>query len=288
MKRVFDIIVNNRIHVFLIPIAVTLFWNLALQLPLPVTYYILIMANTAGNYIYNMLTDLREDAVNYPEEGRIVGPNNRWTRPLILLFFLISMGLGALAGWRFLLYGFILNIFGAYYGAPIKLPGGKIFRVKNVPVLKNAYSALFWSVALLLTPYLYIHRAPGPALILSMIIAFLMAFFVELLWDVRDVRGDKLAGVRTLPVLLGDGVSKFILHLLNLVILLLVLFGVRTGSYPVSFYVIVVHFLIAFFFLNWYFRQPNKQFGSHFYLVIALTTIAIAYGIKYSFGETTF
>lgn len=283
MRKLFDILVNNRLHVFFIPIIVTLFWNLSFNLNLPVTYYILIFVNTAGNYIYNMITDREEDAVNYPDQGRFLGPSYKATRPLIALCFLLSLCLGMLAGWRFVIYGFVLNFFGTLYGVPIKLKNGKIFRIKNIPVVKNAYSALFWSVALLLTPYFYIHRQPGAGLLLSIAIAFIMAFFVELLWDVRDIPGDRLASVRTIPILLGTPYSKMLLHFLNLVTVSLILYGILAGVYPISYYVILPHFLIVLFFIEWYFRQKDKQFGSHIYLVIAMLTVVSAYVTKYVF-----
>jgi 4-hydroxybenzoate polyprenyltransferase len=281
-RNLFDVLVNNRIHVFIIPVVATLFWNLSLQLELPFAYYLLITLNTAGNYLYNMLTDWKEDAVNYPDSGRFVGPKYKITRPLILLCFLGSLYLGFLSGWQFIVYGFVLNLLGMLYGFPFKRKNKEVFRIKTVPVLKNAYSALFWSVALLLTPYFYIHQQPDSSLIFTIVIAFIMAFFVELLWDVRDIQGDRLANIRTIPILLGVASSRVILHLLNAATFLLVLYGTVTGVYPASYYVMLGHSLIVLFFLQWYFRQNDKQFGSHLYLVIATLAVVSACVVEYS------
>ena len=199
IRSVGAVLFNNRIHVFIMPALLTLFWDAALKIGLPLTYYAMIVLNTAGAYMGNMKTDYREDAVNYPSEGRFLHPQSFWLRPAIVAAFAGSFLLGLLSGWLFVLYGFVLNIFGILYGLEVPLPGGRRFRVKSIPWLKNAYSSLFWSVALLVSPYLYVKQALDPRLALAIPIAFLLAFFVELLWDVRDTAGDEWPGFGRSP-----------------------------------------------------------------------------------------
>jgi 4-hydroxybenzoate polyprenyltransferase len=92
-----------------------------------------------------------------------------------------------------------------------------------------------------------------------------------------------VAKVRTIPIVLGTGYAKWILHLLNLAILLLIVYGIASGRYPFVFYVMLLHFFVVLVFIEWYFRQSDKQFGSHFYLFIAMLIVAIAFAADYSF-----
>src|SRR5262249_24427053 len=74
----------NRLHVFLMPLLGTLFWNKALELPLPLSYYLMIVLTTAAGYIFNIYTDHAEDEVNYQGSYLVLGRHDRWTVPIML------------------------------------------------------------------------------------------------------------------------------------------------------------------------------------------------------------
>ena len=78
---------TNRLHIALLPLFLTLFWNLALRLPLPPDYYLMIMLTTLGGYIYNIHTDGAEDAHNYRSRYRVLTPGARLTRLAIFACF---------------------------------------------------------------------------------------------------------------------------------------------------------------------------------------------------------
>src|SRR5205809_7369337 len=87
-KNVVGILFTNRVHVFVMPILATYFINQTLKLPLPIEYYLMICLTTAGGYIYNMQTDVAEDAVNYMGRYRFFGTNPTATKlAIVCLFF---------------------------------------------------------------------------------------------------------------------------------------------------------------------------------------------------------
>lgn len=252
LRIVGSVIFNNRIHVILMPVMLTLFWSVGYSLPLPLEYYAMIAVQTAGAYWWNMLTDRAEDSVNYPREGRFVHPESRWTRLLIAACFTTSFFLGLRAGWRFVLFGFFLNTLGSLYGMKLRLPApfNTSFRIKSVPWLKNAYSSLFWSVALVLSPYVYLHQPIERRAWIAVVISFCLAYFVELMWDVRDMAGDRFAGVRTIPLVLGERPSRFILHGVNGLCTALVLWSLLSGQLPVPYWVLLVHSVAVVLFVE--------------------------------------
>ncbi|UUZ54254.1 hypothetical protein LP419_38750 [Massilia sp. H-1] len=52
-------------------------------------------------------------------------------------------------------------------------------------------------MALVLTPYLYMGQRPGALALLTIAISFGLNYFVELAWDLRDMRGDRHSHVRS-------------------------------------------------------------------------------------------
>jgi len=272
-----EFIFNNRIHIFFMPILLTLFWDIALSFNAPIEYFFMIFFNTAGVYIQNMISDYKEDAINYSHTAKIFYGNSDISRYAMFSCYLMSFALGALAGWQFILYGMILNILGGLYGHQfIGKDGRNGFRIKATPWLKNGYSAVFWSAVLLITPFVYTHHNVPGILLYAIACNFVIAFFVEFLWDVRDVEGDRQAGVRTITQHVGEKNSLYILHALNVATIVLVFFGITTGLLPPAFWTLVVHCIVAVFFIQWYFTLKDKQWASHIYIVAGSVTLLTA------------
>ncbi|BAC91478.1 UbiA family prenyltransferase [Gloeobacter violaceus] len=86
------------------------------------------------------------------------------------------------------------------------LPGGRA--VRQLPVTKVPYVALLWAVLTVAVPAAAAGTAwNGRAALVGSLIFFAAAALVNLN-DLRDLRGDRIAGTLTLPVLLGDGPAR--------------------------------------------------------------------------------
>lgn len=268
---------TNRIHIFLMPALLTYFWNLDAGLALPFAYYLMISCTTAGGYIYNMYTDEAEDAINYTARYRLFGGRSSATKAAVLAFFVAGFLLSLPAGWRFVLYGGMVNFLGSLYSRPLSV-GGRTFRVKQIPVVKNLYAGVFWSAALVLTPYLYVGRAPGALALLTIAISFGLNYFVELMWDLRDMPGDRHAGVRTVPLLFGEKVTCTILRTVHVSTCALILWGAHSGllQAPKALAMLALFFPFGLFYLAWYRPLPEKTWASHVYIVWAGAILLIS------------
>jgi 4-hydroxybenzoate polyprenyltransferase len=262
------LIFSNRLHVVAMPAVLTWFWEIVFRLGLPPAYYVMVCAHTAAAYWYNILTDAKEDAVNYPAEGRLVHPGARWLKPAILLLWVVSFTIALRAGWRLIAWGTLLNLLGGLYGREWTIRSRRV-RIKAIPGLKNVWSCVFWSAALLITPFVYTGRPLDLRLAGAIPLMFLLTFFVELLWDFRDVEGDAAAGVRTLPIVAGPEKSRWLLHVANGIAVSITLLAILGGWFPLSYGVLVVHAIVVAAFTEWYVRSPDRQLASHVYLLFA-------------------
>lgn len=281
MHSALGYIFTNRIHVFLMPVLPTLFWNMVLQLPLPPSYYLMIVCTTAAGYIFNIYTDHAEDAVNYQADYLVFRREARLTVPAMLLFYLLSNLCALQAGWGFVLFNVLQQLLGCLYSAPLRI-GGRTRRIKEVPFLKNVYAALFWSFALMLTPFVYAQQPVPPVAWIIVLICFGMSYFVELSWDLRDMPGDARAGVRTLPLVIGVGPALVLLAAVHVATCALAIWSWRGGLLPLPYgLVYAVNLVAGLAYLAWYARQRDKTLGSHLYVLWLGLLFSAGIGMMY-------
>ena len=270
---------SNRFHVILLPIPLTYFWGQALTLSLPFAYYLMITFQTAGVYWANLYTDTREDSFNFPQEGRLIRPQAPWVLPLVLSCYVISFLIAASLSWRLVLFGTVLNALAFFYGAQVSLPlmlGKASFRIKAIPWLKNAYAAVLWSLALLVAPYVYLGTFPDLRLALAVPIMMLLTFYVELMADVRDIKGDEVASVRTVPVVLGLPLTRWLLHAATALSTFLVVSGIQLALLPRVFWLFIPHAAATAVFTEVYLRRKDYRTTSHIYLFYAFCMLGLA------------
>jgi 4-hydroxybenzoate polyprenyltransferase len=257
---------NSRIHVAALPSLITLFWQTALPFKLPWHYYVMITANTMTGYLINLRTDRTEDRINLPAKGWV--PAETWRLKLVIWCCgLLSFFLAFAGGWKFVLFGGVLNFLGTVYGMRFRLRGGRTLRIKGVAWLKNAYSAGLWAIGVIILPYVYSGAGFDVRTILACVATFFMVFFVELLWDVRDVRGDRAAELRTIPLCFGEFRARQILHVTNVLSSCILLGGVLSGLFPTVFWAALPNAIVVAIFIEWYFERANRQSASHLYLL---------------------
>jgi 4-hydroxybenzoate polyprenyltransferase len=192
VKKVTDGFHYHRVHVVFSAIVATWAWSQLLEDRL--LGYKVYLAAMLVSFVYalNKLGDRIEDGQNEPGT-----PLAHLTSRLIAL-----SSLGVLLGVVLLkpslkqldlIVIFVCIVLGGIYTFPI----GN-FRLKKHWLFKNSSAAIGWTLCTVMLP------ASSPAQLLRperLVLALLMFFtvlVVEILWDVRDVIGDQMAGVHTI------------------------------------------------------------------------------------------
>ena len=200
-------------------------------------------------YIFDRAYDFDKDAITQPQEA--IRPEERrfWlavsfvcaASPLVIL---PSAGLSAWPYVPFIPVTFLYT-FPIYRGV----------RAKNITFVKNLYSALLiWTLPLSVVVYFYggSGQAFGAIFKRYFLGMFLYVMVGEAFWDIRDVRGDRLNRVMTLPVKFGILATK--IYLGALIAADILVFGKPVGDSAIIYSVLIV--IVGSSTPNWVYHLP--------------------------------
>jgi len=162
--------------------------------------------------VYNLDRLKRDasDAVNTPERVRWHAMLRRWSwlvtaiGAAVLVLWPLWIGNGGLLLLTALALPLTLS-----YSFPLFGP-----RLKDIPILKTLFAPLVVLAAVLAPPILLQGLAVSPALLMAAGWSWALLLFNMLLCDLRDIDGDRAAGTRSLPVLLGERGTQALLWLI--------------------------------------------------------------------------
>jgi 4-hydroxy-3-methylbut-2-enyl diphosphate reductase len=108
--------------------------------------------------------------------------------PFLLMFLSLSAGIG--------------------YNLPL-IPGWLVRRIRvrtirEIPGSKNIFMALAWALVTVLVPCLAVSEVAVPQALLVFPFVFLMVLIRSLVFDQKDLEGDRMLGKETLPLVLGS------------------------------------------------------------------------------------
>jgi 4-hydroxybenzoate polyprenyltransferase len=176
------------------------------------------MLTTYSIYNLNRKTDESEDAINHSHRYAFT---KKYEKILFLSgigAYLLALVLSGFYGISVILVSAIPLLSGLIYSTPILPKGFKYRRLKEIPIVKSLLVAIAWALPPALLP-VYVSGATPSLITLAVILFFFSLVLVNtVLFDIRDVEGDRAAGVRTIPVLLGIPKTKTLLTLVNIVL----------------------------------------------------------------------
>jgi 4-hydroxybenzoate polyprenyltransferase len=167
--------------------------------------------------LMNRVTDLAEDAKNGIRGTARVARHARAITVGAWALLVGSIALGhlvwpALTPWRIAVQGIGLG-----YNYPIVPTLRGLTRFKEMYFWKNFGSALLFVLTGFVYPLAILHADGTPRLVSDAAIVALILFFIpfeltyEILYDLRDLEGDRAEGVPTYPVVHGPTVARRII-----------------------------------------------------------------------------
>lgn len=185
---------------------------------IPATPEIFILLFLVAFSVYNLnrKSDEEEDAIN--RQGRYA-----FTKRNEHTLFIAAVGAYIVAGYLALTHGLdtflvvvIPLLFGVLYSIPCIPWHSSYRRLKDIPVVKNCVVGSGWSLCLTLLPITTYHGVYSVKTAITFLFFFSYAFIASIIPDIRDRVGDEHAGVRTIPVILGEERTGKILMGINL------------------------------------------------------------------------
>lgn len=163
-------------------------------------------------YSLDKIADIEKDIINMPERKSFLYGRKNLVFAYSVAAYLTAVVLTFMDNPIALPLVFLPFLANAFYGTKL-LPW--IPRLKDIPVMKNVVVATTWALITALLPGA--HMDGWPIFQIGLVFYFLLVktFIDTVLYDIRDVAGDREAGVRTMPVLLGERKTVVVLLALN-------------------------------------------------------------------------
>ena len=209
--------------------------------------FIYLVNNTI--YLFNYFKEVDEDGASKSERLRYIKKNIK-NIPLIIVCYsvFIFSFMAYTQEWAAVGFGVFLFLAGLLYSVFLK----KLTRY--VLGFKNIFVALLWGLSLVFLAFFY-HYPINASLILLFIFIFLLIFFHEIIFDIRDVAEDEKADLLTFPIFLNRTALNAILFFLTFFAAFSVIYGVLNNLLPLS--AISLLFIIPYNYLI--FKQTKNK-----------------------------
>ncbi|WP_445475310.1 UbiA family prenyltransferase [Methanococcoides methylutens] len=151
-----------------------------------------------------------------------------------------------------MLIGFAILILGLTYQAYFK------GLTKKITAFKNIFVSLVWAILVYVMFIYYSYPITTEALIIS-IFVFLRMTGIQILFDIRDIEGDKKKGLRTLPAIYGYRKGLMTLVAINFITIILLIYETYIGVLsPTALMVVPV-----MFYSQNYLQKVNRSRKDH-------------------------
>jgi 4-hydroxybenzoate polyprenyltransferase len=198
---------------------------------------VMVFLMTFSMYSLNRLTDEEEDRINNPQRGPFINKYKKAISIALILAYLLAVSIAILRGINAFIWVMAILVVSILYSVkfiPTRWASAIGFRrFKDLFVGKNVVIALVWAMAMVFLPLSYMSLEVF-TLSSAILFAFILmrSFINTTFFDLRDIEGDRINSVKTIPVAFGIIKTKLILMLINLFISTMLLAAVLFSILP--------------------------------------------------------
>ncbi|HIH03581.1 MAG TPA: UbiA family prenyltransferase [Methanoregulaceae archaeon] len=167
--------------------------------------------------VYNMnrKTDEEEDSVNHPARYQFTKRFGKALEYGALIAYALAVLIAVPFGLGAVLVTLVPLVAGILYSVPLLPPRFGYRRLKEIPVMKNLVVGSSWAIIVAFLPCMIAGVPLTLQTLLTLVLFFSYVFIASAMPDMRDREGDAMAGVITIPVLIGLDRTKQVLNALN-------------------------------------------------------------------------
>ncbi|MEZ5335695.1 MAG: UbiA family prenyltransferase [Methanolobus sp.] len=202
-------------------------------------------------YTLDRAMDAEEDIENRPE---LKGASNK--AALLVSLFCFVAGAAILTANGLLLIAFLPLVTGYLYSKGLRI--GKFnLRLKGSLGMKNLVVGITWGAFIAGIAGIYAAGIIAPIIVFTY---FGMKLFINsTIYDFKDIKGDTLAGIKTLPVVLGERKAKIMLFSMHILSHLVLLLSIITGPIAFEPVIIAYSFLIGIIYIKNFAEQVEVE-----------------------------
>lgn len=230
-RKFIDFIIHSNVYLSLGALSFAFISLIILNLSLRFEPLLIPFSTTFFLYNLNRKTDKKEDSINYPARMQFLSKYGSTIFWLSIFLYVPSLFLAAINSIETLLIALIPTLIMILYA---------IFRLKKIFLLKNIIASFGWAAMVFLVGSYYNLSLINLSLLSVLIFIFLRLFMNTVIFDIRDMNGDKLSKIITIPVKIGIRYTKLILILINAISFIFILlaaklFNLNYVSYLIGF-----------------------------------------------------
>lgn len=177
---------------------------------------------TFSIYSLDKIADMDKDTINMPQRMSFLRGRRNLIFYLAIASYILAIVLALSDNPMIIPVIFIPFIANAFYATKIHRD---IPRLKDIPFVKNIVVALAWAMVTTLLPALHMANPVNATVALVMGFMVVKTLVDNVLYDVRDIKGDRENGVRTMAVILGKRNTAIMLLAINSTLLPMALFA---------------------------------------------------------------
>ena len=130
---------------------------------------------------------------------------------------------------------------------------GRIFKniTKIIIAFKNFFVAAFWAIIVIYASLCHGFGVSSAVGLLSLFV-FVRMLAVQIFFDIRDVEGDSMKKLRTIPVVWGKENAVKIIYILNIISIFVLLFAIGIGCWNSGLILLSLSLLYNIYYLKKY------------------------------------
>ncbi len=283
---------RHKLHLSLLSAVAAASWSIFFDIPVNGWALLCVFLLTFSIYQDNRLTDGVEDAANDPEGLHNAVLNKKFITyaifyPLSIISLVIAFQFGQPAFRTtviVILIGFLYNhkCFPAFLAG--HLNGAR--RLKDIFIVKNLTPPLDWATALVFLPLFFAGQPLSLKAWICWGYIFVCAFFIEVMWDMRDRRGDLMSGIRTIANTLPFRQTKELLIVTSIVSGAAMLYFTLSDILPAASYFLLANNAAVIVIASLY-REKEEAFMRKIsdLTILLATTLFISFGLIAYFSK---
>ncbi|OPY30170.1 MAG: prenyltransferase [Methanocella sp. PtaU1.Bin125] len=242
-----------------------LFLSLMILLDLQIDFFALIVTYLIPLIVYsfNYQKELDKDIITNPEKVKYLKNRERIFPYLMGLYILLLIGLLIfLNNHGFSLFILIILVGGLLYTIVFKV------LTRTIPGFKSIYTAMVWAYAGTFCVSFFYSLQFSVFYLLYFTFLFLKGLINVIFFDIKDISSDKRDNLRTFPILLGVKKTIILLHILNILSLCILLYGVYTNILPIYTLALSIFFVYTLYYLTKGNTNDNQELHKYTYLMV--------------------